>query len=99
MLDRARELMAFARGKSLSDLQRDRILELAVMRLLEVIGEGARRVSEERRAAHPEVPWTDVWGMRNALIHVYDNVDLVRVWRTIEVDVPVLIAALERMLP
>jgi uncharacterized protein with HEPN domain len=45
------------------------------------------------------IPWTDVWGMRNALIHVYDNVDLVRVWRTIEVDVPVLIAALERVLP
>ena len=98
MLDHARELAAFTRGKSVGDLERDRILELAVTRLLEVIGEAARRVSEPMRVAHPEIPWADIWGMRNALIHVYDEIDHRVVWRTIEVDVPVLIAQLERIL-
>ena len=98
MLDHARELSAFAHGRSARDLERDRTFELAVMRLLEVIGEAARRVSESTRAAHPEIPWADIWGMRNALIHVYDEVDHDRVWQTIQVDLPILISQLERIL-
>ncbi|MGH7287294.1 MAG: HepT-like ribonuclease domain-containing protein [Myxococcota bacterium] len=98
MLDHARELTALTRGKSVGDLERDRILELAVTRLLEVIGEAARRVSEPMRAAHPEILWADIWGMRNALIHVYDDIDHGVVWRTIETDLPVLIGQLERIL-
>ena len=74
------------------------MFELSVMRLLEVIGEAARRVSEPKRVAHPEIPWADVWGMRNALIHAYDRIDHGRVWRTIEADLPVLIRHLERIL-
>jgi len=97
MLDYAREATELARGKSLRDLEQDRLLELSVMRLLEVVGEAARRVSEERRAAHPEIPWAKISGMRNALIDVYDDVDLATVWRTIEEDLPVLLAALERI--
>ena len=98
MLDHARELAALARGRSVGDLARDRLFELAVMRLLEVIGEAARRVSDGTRTAHPEIPWADVWGMRNALIHAYDQVDHARVWRTIEADLPKLIGHLERIL-
>jgi uncharacterized protein with HEPN domain len=97
MLDHARELSALARGRSARDLERDRMFELAVTRLLEVIGEAARRISEPTRVAHPEIPWADIWGMRNALIHVYDEVDHARVWRTIEADLPVLIRQLERI--
>jgi uncharacterized protein with HEPN domain len=98
MLDHARELNALARGRTLGDLERDRSFELAATRLLEVIGEAARGVSEPLRVAHSEIPWADVWGMRNALIHAYDNIDLARVWRTIEVDLPALIEKLERIL-
>jgi uncharacterized protein with HEPN domain len=98
MLDHAQELRHLARGKSVADLERDRMFELAVMRLLEVTGEAARRVSEPMRAAHPEIPWADIWGMRNALIHAYDTIDHARVWRTIEADLPVLIRQLELLL-
>jgi len=98
MLDHARELGELARGRSAADLERDRVFELAVMRLLEVIGEAARRVSEPTRVAHPEIPWADIWGMRNALIHAYDQVDHARVWRTIEADLPALVRQLERIL-
>jgi uncharacterized protein with HEPN domain len=98
MLDHARELCELARGKSLRDLEHDRMFELAVTRLLEVIGEAARAVSEPMRVAHPEIPWADIWGMRNALIHVYDEIDHVVVWRTIEADLPALIGQLTDIL-
>jgi uncharacterized protein with HEPN domain len=98
MLDHARELRDLARGKSRRDLDGDRLFELAATRLLEVIGEAARGVSEPMRVAHPEIRWADIWGMRNALIHVYDDIDHGVVWRTIEVDLPALITQLERLL-
>jgi uncharacterized protein with HEPN domain len=98
VLDHARELRELARGKSLRDLERDRMFELAVTRLLEVSGEAARTVSEPMRVAHPEIRWTDIWGMRNALLHMNDEIDPGVVWRTIETDLPVLINHLERIL-
>lgn len=70
----------------------------AVIRRLEIIGEAARRISEETRAAHPDLPWSDMVGMRNLMIHEYDDVDLVVVWETVNNDLPPLIDALEKAL-
>jgi len=98
MLDHAREILTLMRGKALQDLERDRVLELAVTRLLAIVGEAAGHVSEKCRADHPEIPWAEIRGMRNIVIHVYDEVDLVQVWRTVERDLPPLVAALERVL-
>jgi uncharacterized protein with HEPN domain len=97
MLEHARELATLMRGKTLHDLERDRVLELAAMRLLQIVGEAAGRVSDKGQAAHPEIPWARIRGMRNIVVHVYDDVDLVQVWRTIERDLPELVAALERI--
>lgn len=53
-----------------------------------VIGEAAKRLSNEFRARHPEIPWPLIAGMRDRLIHAYDAVDLTEVWRTVVRDVP-----------
>lgn len=70
----------------------------AVIRRLEIIGEAARRISEETQAAYPDLPWSDMVGMRNIMIHEYDDVDLVIVWETVNNDLPPLIDALEKIL-
>jgi uncharacterized protein with HEPN domain len=99
MLDAAREARAFTSGREAADLQRDRILTLALVKCIEIIGEAAAKVSEETRASHPEIPWGDIVGMRNRLIHVYFAVDVERVFDTITADLPPLIRALEEALP
>jgi uncharacterized protein with HEPN domain len=77
----------------------DRQRQDAVVRRLEVVGEAARRVSEGGRAALPGLPWRQMVGMRNRMIHEYDRVDLAVVWETLERDLPPLIAALEGIVP
>jgi uncharacterized protein with HEPN domain len=96
MLDAAREAMALSRGKDAGALAADRVLGLALVRLLEVLGEAAGRVSEGTKAAHPEVPWSQIVGLRNRLIHGYDSVDLEILWMILSEDLPPLVEALER---
>lgn len=64
-----------------------------------VIGEAAKRLSPEFRREHPQVPWKSVAGMRDQLIHAYDAVDLEEVWKTLNCDIPQLLAFLEPLLP
>jgi uncharacterized protein with HEPN domain len=71
----------------------------ATIRRLLVIGEAARRVSDETRTNTSEVPWSNVIAMRNLLVHQYDDVDMSLVWDTVHEDLPSLIASLERILP
>ena len=66
----------------------DWVLQDAVMRELEVLGEAAGRVSADFARAHPEIPWQEITGLRHKLIHDYFEVDLDIVWRTASVDVP-----------
>jgi uncharacterized protein with HEPN domain len=98
MLDAARETLGFAQGKQRADLDRDRMFVLAVVRCIEVIGEAASTVSAEVRTRHPQVPWANIVGMRNRLIHAYFDVDLNRVWDTITDDLPPLVQELERII-
>jgi uncharacterized protein with HEPN domain len=68
---------------------------LALTRLLEIMGEAASRVPVEARIRYPEIPWVQMVGMRNRLIHGYDAVDFDILWQTVIEDLPPLIAALE----
>ena len=95
MLDHAREVVALAEGKTRRDLDNDRLLELALVRLLEIVGEAASRIPKEECAKHPEIPWPEIVGLRNRLIHGYDAVDLDILWQIIVHDLPPLVAALE----
>jgi uncharacterized protein with HEPN domain len=99
MLDSAREARALVKGKKRQDLDSDRLLGLALVRLLEVLGEAAGRVSEEGRRKHPGVPWSQMVGLRNRLIHGYDSVDMDILWTIITKDLPPLIAILEKAVP
>jgi len=98
MLDHAREAIAFAAGKTRVDLQHDRLLQLGLVRLIEIIGEAAARVSKVAQAAHPAVPWPQIVATRNRLIHGYDFVDYDILWQTLQDDLPGLVRELERLL-
>jgi uncharacterized protein with HEPN domain len=71
MLDHAVEL---ARGRTRTDLDTDRLLNLALVRLLEIVGEAANRVPKEEQTQYPRVPWPQIVGLRNRLIHGYDSI-------------------------
>jgi uncharacterized protein with HEPN domain len=75
----------------------DQIID-AVIRNFQVIGEAARRVPQEVKAAHPEIPWSRMADMRNVLVHEYDEVDLQIVWATLQNDLPNLVEPLRALL-
>lgn len=94
MLDHAIEAVEMAQGKTRHDLDADRQLNLSLVRLLEIVGEAAGRVSEATRDQHPEIPWADIVGLRNRLIHGYDAVDFDILWNIVRDDLPPLVATL-----
>ena len=98
MFDATREILEFSHGKSRSDLDTDRKLNLALVHLFEIIGEAAVGVSIEFKEKYPDVPWNAIIGMRNRLIHGYYDIDLDIVWKTIEEDIPLLVSELEKIL-
>jgi uncharacterized protein with HEPN domain len=97
-LDHAREANALARGRSRRDLDTDRMLNLALSRLLVLVGEGAARTPEGLRSNHPDVPWRAAMATRDRLVDHYDEANSDVMWRMIHDDLPPLIDALQRML-
>lgn len=75
-----------------------RLIRDAVLRNLEVVGEAAKQLDDETRNGAPGVPWHRIAGLRDVLIHHYFGVDLDAVWRVVEVEVPVLLAATEKLI-
>ena len=98
MLDAAKRAIEFMQGRAKSDLESDEQLSLAVVRLLEILGEAAKNVSEDLRKDYPDIPWRQIAGTRDRLIHGYFDVDLDIVWQIISTDLPVLVAQLEKAL-
>lgn len=94
LLDAAHKAVAVTAGKQRSDLEQDEILALALARLLEIIGEATKHLSEAFRASHPEIPWRLMAGTRDRLIHGYFDVDLDIVWSIVTEDLPPLIEKL-----
>ena len=99
MLDHATEAVEMAQGRSRSELDTQRMLSLALVRLLEIVGEAAARVSQPTRNEYPGIPWPAIVGLRNRLIHGYDEVDLDILWTIIEDDLPPLIEGLRTRRP
>jgi uncharacterized protein with HEPN domain len=96
MLDAAEEALAFAQGRSRADLDSDRKLVLALIKLVEILGEAAAKVSEQTRQQTPGIPWDAIVAMRNRLIHGYFDINLDIVWDTVTVDLPPLVTELKK---
>lgn len=86
MLDAVNEALTFIAGKERSDLEDNRMLALAIIKELEIIGEAASKLSSDFKAHQPDIPWMDIVGMRNRLTHGYFDIDLDRVWDTVQED-------------
>jgi uncharacterized protein with HEPN domain len=97
MLDHAQETVTLVQGKTRADLDADRLLNLALVRLLEIIGEAANRIPKTEQARYPQIPWPQIVSLRNRLIHGYDAVDLDIVWQIVTQDMPGLITSLEEI--
>lgn len=97
MRDHAREASDLIVGRQRANLDRERVLSLALVQLLQIVGESANRVSETRRNQHPEIPWAQIVALRNRLIHGYDEIDFDILWQILTTDVPPLLQVLDRI--
>lgn len=98
MLDAAQKAVEFGKGKNEAVLAKDEKLTLAIVRLLEIVGEAAKNVSEETRNQSLDIPWKDIAGTRDRLIHGYFDVDLNIVGEIITKDLPNLIIRLKKLI-
>jgi len=94
MLDAINLIESYLQNKDYKDFKNNRMLQDAVIREIEIIGEAAKNVSADFRKKYPDIPWRSIAGMRDKLIHGYFGVDLGAVWDTAIKDLP----RLKRML-
>jgi uncharacterized protein with HEPN domain len=95
----SRLAMQYVSGKTYEDFLSDIQCQDAVIRRIALIGEAARRVSEETRREHPKLPWREMVSMRNLVIHEYDEIDLAVVWDTVNKSLRELMTLLDDVLP
>jgi len=98
MVEAAEAALEFSDGHTAESFIGDRLVGFAVVRAIQLIGQAARAVSRELQAAHPEIPWREMIGMRNVVVHDYADVDLALVWKTVREDLPGLVERLNAIL-
>jgi uncharacterized protein with HEPN domain len=99
MLDMARKAVSKTAGLSRDAYDADENLRLALIHLIQIIGEAGRQVSTEFSDSPPEIPWAEIIGMRRKVVHDYLGVDEDIVWQVVTEDLPRLLAALESIVP
>ena len=95
VINQARKALEFTAGMQFSDFVADEKTTYAVIRALEIIGEATRRTSAETLGRYPQIPWPRIVGLRNLLIHNYDEVRLQTVWDIVNLHLPYLLSILE----
>ena len=98
MLDSAMEANELIQGKSRADLDTNRVVSLALVRLLEIVGEAGNRVTTATRLQYPNIPWSQIVSLRHRLIHGYDTINLDILWKILTEDLPALITQLQRII-
>lgn len=95
----ARKALKFVEGIDRNNFEDNELVQNAVMRPLEIIGEASAKISKEFRKTHPDIPWREMVGLRNRLIHEYFRINFGAVWDTIHKDLPALIEIIEPLVP
>ena len=98
MLNAAREAQQLSGEVDRSHLEANRVLTLALIRLLEIVGEAASKIPSNERPVHADIPWQAIIGLRHRLIHGYDQVDMEILWQILSHDLERLVKALEELL-
>ncbi|MFH1872284.1 MAG: HepT-like ribonuclease domain-containing protein [Pseudomonadota bacterium] len=98
MIEAAEQALAFVHQRKRMDLESDPMLRLALTRAIEIVGEAAAQVSEAGRAELSAIPWLQIVGMRNRLVHAYFDINLDILWDTVQIALPVLLAPLKAAL-
>ncbi len=98
MLEHAEEAVQAVQGRTRTDLDGDRLLALALVKLVEIVGEAANRVSKSTRDANAAIPWSQIVGTRNRLVHGYDQVDHDILWRIVMDELPSVVEKLKTIL-
>ncbi len=98
MLDAAKKIIEYTEPIQRNDLNKDEKLALALVRLLEIIGEAAKAISSDFRRNNPQIPWREIAGTRDRLIHGYYDIDLDIVWQIVSEDISPLTTAIEAIL-
>ncbi len=99
MLEASEKIQNFLKNKTLEDFLKDDMLQAAVERNLGIIGEAARRISEELKQEHPQIPWRKIIAQRNVLIHEYDDIDYKEIWQVATHHLPRLIEQIRPLIP
>jgi uncharacterized protein with HEPN domain len=99
MLLAARKVLRFTAGVDQARFLADDMMQDAVMRQIQIVGEAARKLSPEWKEAHREIPWSAIIGMRHRLVHEYVSVIPDKVWEVVATDLPALILQLEPLVP
>jgi uncharacterized protein with HEPN domain len=98
IVDSAKLAVQYISEKSYEEFLADIKIQDAVIRRIEIIGEASNRISSEARNRFSHLPWKEMRGMRNLLIHEYDEIDLKEIWNTVKNDLPDLIKEIEKIL-
>ncbi|MDO9537831.1 MAG: DUF86 domain-containing protein [Thermoplasmata archaeon] len=88
IMDAINRVEKYTRGILYQNFMENDIVQAAVIREFEIIGEAAKRISEDIRTKYPAIPWRNMAGMRDKLVHDYMGVDMDAVWNTVEKDIP-----------
>lgn len=94
----AKEALDFVSNQTKEDLENNRILALAIVKELEIIGEAANNISDDCQNRYPDIPWGDMIGMRNRLVHAYFGINYNIVWQTVNESLPPLLKQMETII-
>lgn len=98
MRDAAQKAIQFAQSKTRNDLESDEMLALSLVKCIEILGEAASRITREKQNQFPQIPWAEIIGMRNRLVHAYFQINFDVVWDTVTQNLPVILPEIEKMI-
>lgn len=97
MLESAQKALAFVQGKTRDDYDDNEVLRLALLHLIQTVGEAARNISDAYQKQHPEIAWKPIMEIRHRIVHNYADVDDEVIWKTVTDDLPPLVSSLEKL--